>query len=148
MEVDIKNIFSKNLITVSDRAALSEAEALMAKHNIRHLPVANEAQKIVGVLSRTDITALRRVEAPFNTMKVYNFMSAPARAVEKKNSVKELAKMFITKKISSALVTENNAIVGIITTEDLLKLLVQNIEVLGAKDYSGLADQAPEGMIF
>lgn len=129
MQVDFAKINSNNLTTITDNALLAEAEALMAKENLHHLLVVNSNKTVVGVLSRNDFLPLRRVGLPVAQLKVRDFMSS-ACAVERSNPVKKLAQLFLNKKISSALVTENNSIVGIITSEEIMQLLVLNVEVM------------------
>ena len=148
MEVDVKSIFSKNLITISETSSLAEAETLMSNNKIRHLPVTNQTSNIVGILSRTDFSALKHVEADLQNLKVKSFMSSPALAVANKTSVKTLVDIMMAKKISSALVTDNNSIIGIVTTEDLLKLLDQNIELIKTAEKISVESIGPEGLLF
>ena len=148
MEVDVKAIFSKNLITISETASLAEAETLMSKNKIRHLPVTNQNSNIVGILSRTDFSALKHVEADTQKLKVKSFMTSPALAIANKTSVKTLVDIMMAKKISSVLVTDNNTIVGIVTTEDLLKLLAQNIDLIRTAEKIRVESMGPEGLLF
>lgn len=52
--VKIREVMTSPLITVSANMAMSECARLMKKHNIHHLPVADEKGQIVGMISATD----------------------------------------------------------------------------------------------
>jgi CBS domain-containing protein len=52
--VKVREVMTSPLITVSANMAMSECARLMKKHNIHHLPVADEKGQIVGMISATD----------------------------------------------------------------------------------------------
>lgn len=52
--VPISQIMTKELITLTPKDSLYDAEKLFIKHNIRHLPIV-EGQKLVGVVSYSDL---------------------------------------------------------------------------------------------
>lgn len=147
METQIKNILSKNLITVQDTDSLQQAEDLMNNYNVRHLPVVDAGRTLVGLLSRQDFMALKYVDSRLTPFKVKNFMSSPVISVGLSATVKAVAQLFVTKKISSALIIENNDVAGIVTSEDLIKILA-NAEDLGAEvEKMDLSELASEGWI-
>ena len=51
----VKDIASINLVTVDPRRDLDEALQLMAKHQVRRLPVVEEGGRLVGVVAQADI---------------------------------------------------------------------------------------------
>lgn len=125
MKVQNKYLMTKNLITVPLDMNLQEASRLMKNHNIRHLPVVDENDGIVGILSSKDFP-LAGNQAQ---MIVEFFMSSPAIYVHENSSVKETIYKMLDSKISSVLVAdESDDAVGIITTEDLLKYLLTHLE--------------------
>lgn len=125
MKVQNRNLMTKSLITVPLDMSLQEASILMKMRNIRHLPVVDENDGIVGIFSSKDFPLL----ADHHEMTVEFFMSSPAIYVYERSSIKETIKKMLEAKISSVLVADDteNA-VGIITTEDLLKFLLANLE--------------------
>ena len=54
IEVPVSNIMTKDVISVNVEDGLDNAEHLLKKHKIRHIPVTN-AGKLVGMLSINDI---------------------------------------------------------------------------------------------
>ena len=51
----VKDIASINLVTVDPRQDLDEALQLMAKHQVRRLPVTEEGGRLVGLVAQADI---------------------------------------------------------------------------------------------
>jgi len=51
----VKEIASINLVTVDPRQDLDEALKLMAKHQVRRLPVIEEGGRLVGVVAQADV---------------------------------------------------------------------------------------------
>ena len=51
----VKDIASINLVTVDPRQDLGEALQLIAKHQVRRLPVIEEGGRLVGLLAQADI---------------------------------------------------------------------------------------------
>jgi CBS domain-containing protein len=48
---EVKKHMSKNVMVVRDNASFAEARQIMVTHNIRRLPVANEDNKIIGIIT-------------------------------------------------------------------------------------------------
>jgi CBS domain-containing protein len=51
----VKEIASINLVTVAPRQDLDEALKLMAKHQVRRLPVVEDGGRLVGVVAQADV---------------------------------------------------------------------------------------------
>lgn len=147
MEANIKNIFSRRLVTIKADATLAEANDMMNNYNIRHLPVTDEKNILVGLLSKSDFIALKYVDSKMTSFKVKSVMSSPVKAVHKTATVKEVAKLFLNKKISSVLIVENDEAIGIVTTDDLIRLLADNVDFLNEAEQLDLASLADEGWI-
>lgn len=147
MQTNIKNIFSKKLVTIKEDALLSEADDLMNNYNIRHLPVVDKEEILVGILSKTDFAALKYVDSRLNKFCVKNFMSSPVKAVSKTATIKEVAKIFINKKLNSVLIVEHDEVIGIVTSDDLIRLLADSAGFLNESEQLDLASLAEDGWI-
>jgi CBS domain-containing protein len=51
----VREVASKNLVTVDPQQDLDEALRLMAKHQVRRLPVVEEDGRLVGVVAQADV---------------------------------------------------------------------------------------------
>ena len=53
----VRELASKDVVTVDPQQSLEEAARLMATHQIRRLPVVEEDGQLVGVLAQADVAA-------------------------------------------------------------------------------------------
>jgi CBS domain-containing protein len=51
----VREVASKNLVTIDPQQDLDEALHLMAKHQVRRLPVVEEDGQLVGVVAQADV---------------------------------------------------------------------------------------------
>lgn len=54
-ETRVRDIMSGPIITGNPDWSLMECSQIMQKHNIHHLPIADESGSLIGILSATDI---------------------------------------------------------------------------------------------
>ena len=116
-------VMSGEIISILENHSVDAAEGLMKANRIRHLPVVNEANELSGILSIKDFCKVRDKKE-----RVKNIMTTPVRVVAKNANIKSVIETMLINKISSILVSNGGNIVGIVTTEDLLKLLSQVLE--------------------
>ena len=136
IEVPVSSIMVKDLITVSVRDGLDKAEHLLKKYKIRHVPVV-EGKKIVGMLSLNDILRISFADGAFReeeeiSSSIYemftirNLMRSKLETVRSDNTIKEVAEKFVESEYHSLPVVDDGILVGILTTTDLIKYLLQN----------------------
>ena len=58
IDTPVGEIASKDIVTVDPEQSLEEAVRLMAKHQVRRLPVTEEDGKLIGVLAQADIAQI------------------------------------------------------------------------------------------
>lgn len=116
-------VMSSNLISISEDRDIETAEGLMKVNKIRHLPVVNANNELSGIISTKDVAA-----APDRRKPIKSIMTTPVRIVKKTANVKSVIEIMLKHKICSVLVANEEDVVGIVTTDDLLKLLSQVLE--------------------
>lgn len=130
----ISMIMTAPVITLKKKDSLDKAEHLFKKHHIRHIPVVTD-NVVVGMLSQTDLLRLSFADFTDNTINdsddlVYNMftikqvMNQKIVTVPSSSSIKEVAEVLATKEFHALPVVDNNKLVGIITTTDLIKYLL------------------------
>ena len=146
-KVDITNqeLMTRNLITLAEDRPLSEAYELMQQNEIRHLLVTGGSGQITGILSDRDVKLAMqpKSEGPtqgsggknkiyftFNPgFKVRDFMSSPIQSVSERQSIEDTARSMLFSKISAVLVLgPASEPKGVITTDDLLRILIWILE--------------------
>ena len=54
-QVKVRDVASKQVVTIDPQQDLAEALRIMAKHQVRRLPVVEEDGKLVGVVAQADV---------------------------------------------------------------------------------------------
>jgi acetoin utilization protein AcuB len=134
----ISDIMVKNLRTVSPDTTLSEAGDLMKQYKIRHLLIVDPVSgKLVGLLSDRDIkkivspfagsrSATDRDNATLQVKVAVIVRNEPLTVAKPSDTVRCVAELLLQKKISAVpIVDEERKAVGIITSDDLVRLLLQ-----------------------
>ncbi len=116
-------VMSSNLISISEDRDIETADGLMKVNKIRHLPVVNANNELSGIISTKDLAG-----APDRRKPIKSIMTSPVRIVKKSANVKSVIEIMLKHKICSVLVANEEDVVGIVTTDDLLKLLTKVIE--------------------
>lgn len=108
--------------------ALRAADELMRTHHIRHLPVLDHGV-LVGVVTDRDLRffeSLRDVDTA--RVKVEEAMTPEPFFVAPDASVRDVAKRMSEHKLGCAVVMDGGNIVGIFTTTDALRALVDVLD--------------------
>lgn len=117
MKTPIKSVMTKKLLSVPMGTSLFEAHELMKEKRIRHLPIVDELDDVVGFLSQRDLAAI----PDSKNIKVEMMMSSPVEFVEQSTPLREAIFKMLEKKISALLISDvDENVVGIVTTDDLL----------------------------
>ncbi len=121
----LKQNMSKSLVSVRWDHPMQEAARIMQEKNIRHLPVVDQEGNLCGMLSDRDVKRAMDSHFPgFSKGAVAaDFMNWPVLSVEQTTPLAKAVKMMMEEKISALLVTRGGAVAGIITSEDMLRVL-------------------------
>lgn len=130
---------STHLITIGWNEKMESAYRRMQTKRVKHLPVVNDTGEIIGMLSERDVqrSMISQVEKPTGRIatdetiefddesKVRDYMSWPAKSVEQNTELRLVAERMILEKVHSFLVCSGTRTVGIVTVEDLMKVLIE-----------------------
>jgi len=111
-------------VCIGPRETLAKAGALMAAGGFRQLPVL-DYQKLIGIVTDRD---LRHHGGYLESTLVDAAMTSCPLVISPSDSVEVAAKLMIQHKIGAVPVVENGRIVGILSTSDLLKALLNLIQ--------------------
>ncbi len=126
MKTSLKTIMTKRLKTVPMGTSVFVADNLMKQIGIRHLPITDEMDDIVGVYLQRDISFIKESDS----VPIEFLMSTPVAYLDEACALREAALMMLDKKLTYLLVADKDEnAVGIITTEDVLRFLVNQIEM-------------------
>ncbi|WP_445714956.1 CBS domain-containing protein [Flavobacterium sp.] len=132
-KVPVSTIMTKNVVKLNLSDDLTKAEMLFKKHHIRHIPVVY-SNKIVGMLSYTDLLRISFADAiddeedvdttVYNMFTVEQVMAKKLVSIAPDATIKEAAQILSTKEFHALPVCEGDLLVGIVTTTDLIKYLI------------------------
>ena len=129
--VPAADIMTRNIVSLKLSDKLSTAEALFKKNHIRHLPVVKE-NHIVGLISYNDLLRISFADAAdveggdiettvYDMFTIEQVMTKKVVTVTPRTSVGEVASLFLKHEFHALPVVEDNKLVGIVTTTDVIR---------------------------
>ena len=125
----IHEIMSKNVIKVNYEISALEISKTMVKRRISSVVIIDNNDKIIGIVTEKDL--IKEVCAKnllATTLTAAKVMSSPLITISKNSTINDATKLMVEKKIKHLAILENNDIIGILTTYDLINLLRNNIK--------------------
>lgn len=137
----VRDVMTKDVATIDPAAPIGTALAVMATHGVHHLPVVDDDQRLVGVVSDRDlrgaafapaleahlsVAARRRlhgVATVVGGVRVRDAMTADPVTIDRDAPVARAAALMLEGRFSSLPVVERGLLVGIVTERDALRAL-------------------------
>jgi CBS domain-containing membrane protein len=130
----ISEIMTAHVITLNKSDDLEIAEKLFKSWKIRHIPVV-KGKQIIGMLSYTDLLRISFADAVdeneydvdttvYNMFTIEQVMAKNLVSVPSTATIKEVAELLAKKEFHALPVVDNNELVGIVTTTDLINYLI------------------------
>lgn len=127
----VEQIMKKNVFTLSPKDTIASAVKLLEKYKIRHIPIIDEQQSIVGIISDRDVRDanssifrsnehLEDLEQPIETI-----MTTDVITGHPLDFVEEISAILYEHNIGCLPITKGGKLVGIVTETDLLHTMVQ-----------------------
>ena len=141
----IDAVMSTELKTLPPSASLADARELMQEHRIHHLPIVGDNNKLVGLLTLTDVlrasdSSLRddgdRIRA--RDIGVADVMVTDVATVSHEASLRQAALFLEKYRIGCLPVVDDEALVGIITDSDFVAVAINLLEQI--EDSEPVAD--------
>lgn len=136
LTVKIDDLMTSNFVSAHPKMIMTEISEIFEKNSFHHLPVIDEENKCIGVISKSDYYQLQDVFTRLNTERSQEknrmmFRSLIASEVMSKElvslpiraSVYEAIDIFLKNKIHSIVITKEEKCVGIMTPYDILEFL-------------------------
>lgn len=136
-DILIKNVMTTQLITINETGSLDSARQIFEKNKIRHILVVN-GDELVGILSNHDLLRVSFGDtygddqatvddAIVNMLTVKDVMRHDPIFISPDSPIEDAIFVLLNRRFHSLPVVENNKVVGIVTTTDFLKLLVEEV---------------------
>jgi CBS domain-containing protein len=128
----VAEIMQTHVRSVHRDASVAEAIATMAEQHVSGLPVVDEAERVVGVISATDILQAEsewRGEDRVNlleTTPVSDLMTPRPLMIAPNATIREVAQQMLYGEVHRLFVEEDGRMVGVVSQTDLVRALAQN----------------------
>ena len=156
--MNVSKRMMRNPVYVDEKDSMKKAMDLLREHEIRHLPVLKDGEKLVGIVSERDIkqaspspaTALeiREIYYLLDKVKVKQIMARRPYTISSTAPIEEAALIMREKKIGCLPVIEEGRLVGILTETDILDAFIEAMGVSGPGYRVELALPNRPGMLY
>lgn len=148
MQFYVKDIMTTDLISVKENTTIRDVIKIFANNDISGVPVLDQDNILVGVLSINDVINNESSQAYFiipfkrdfelELLENSNFLDHPVSTIMSKelytiepgDTIAQMAKIMYDKRIHRLIVTEYDKLIGVVTTFDVLKLLATSDETI------------------
>ncbi|KGJ92216.1 CBS domain-containing protein [Thalassotalea sp. ND16A] len=137
---DISKIMSTDVFTLTPEQSLSDARLMMTENRIRHIPIVDQQQLLVGIISQRDVLAAEesslygiktdlRIERE-QQIKIGDFYHKKLVTIPPQATVHQAALYLQKHKIGCLPVVENNKLLGLVTDSDFVNVAINLLEVI------------------
>lgn len=147
--VQVRDIMTRDVVTVRDDAKLDEVARTMLERNVGGVPVIDERGAVVGIVTQGDFTAKRRgfpfsafrapqlfgewvdaegverIYAEARERSVREIMTEEVVTIEEDDSLTDVVLLMVERDLDRLPVVRDGVLVGIVTRQDLLRVMVK-----------------------
>lgn len=149
----VGHVMTKQVIKVHPETSVHQIAKLMSENNISGLPVVDEHNRVLGVVTELDMIGRNaRFKIPnfimILDMIIYletpghfrerlehmlgataqDIMSKPAHSISPEATIEELASLMVDRRMNPIPVVQDNRLVGIISRSDIVRLMAKEVE--------------------
>ena len=142
-EVPVKDIMTRDVVTVAKDADIHEVSSLLAERKISGMPVVDDQRVVIGVITEADVLSMSGVKKGHTIREIIghllgeplpgkdkgavrDFMSVPPITVHPDADVREAAAILDKRKIKRLpVVDKEGCLLGIISRADIVKAMAQ-----------------------
>jgi CBS domain-containing membrane protein len=134
---NVVDIMTTELHTLTPDDSMRDARKLMAEHNIRHIPIVEGNQRLVGLLSQRDVLAAAdssllahadEADSVESHIAVSSVMTKDPATIDEHASLRGAALYLQKHRIGCLPVVKDRALVGIITDSDFVAIAINLME--------------------
>ena len=124
-------VMQRGVVSVSPELPVAELEAFLTSEEISGAPVIDTNGKLLGIVSQTDVIRALSEEASVDLrdlltpdLTVDNIMTSSVLTVTEDDEIPDLARKMLDGGVHRAIVVSGDDVTGIVTSFDLLRLLL------------------------
>ncbi len=130
----VRDIMTTEVVSVQETDTLLDAALIFARSTLRHLPVLRE-KKVVGIITQRDLRGYapgllsgvtsEQYQNVMETTSIARVMARNIHTVKPDQPVVEAVELLFNHRIGCLPVVENEELAGIVTTTDMLGVMVR-----------------------
>jgi CBS domain-containing protein len=148
----VRDVMSAAPLTIDPEAPLETAVAIMRERGVRHLPVVDSDDRLVGIVTDRDLRSamfgdvladylpgesarrLRALATPLNDVRIGQVMTWQVVTVGPEAPLAQAAAIMAERRIGSLPVVDHARLVGIVTERDVFKALAATLPCVRGED--------------
>jgi CBS domain-containing protein len=120
--ITARDIMTEDLVTIRPSAPLREAVEQLLAREISGLPVVDDSDRLVGIITEFALMAVAYDKKVLNEP-VSQHMTTELLTVDVKDSVRKVADLCVVHRVRRVPVMENGRLVGLVARRDVLKAM-------------------------
>lgn len=142
----VRSIMTDDILTLGIENSLSDARIMMVENNIRHIPIVNDKQVLMGLVSQRDVLSVEestlfdsnenvnsRLERD-QYVKIDDFYRRDVVTINAHVSVHNAALTIQKYKIGCLPILSGDKLIGLVTDSDFVNVAINLIEVLSSRE--------------
>ncbi|HAW60619.1 MAG TPA: hypothetical protein DCW86_04035 [Actinobacteria bacterium] len=148
--MEAKGIMTRDVIVAKRDTPVSDIIHLLLKHRISGVPIVNEENEVIGVVTEADLIQKKKLPTPLELIynlgrymnseqlaeehkklrgeKAADIMTSNAICVKEDSDVVKIASLLIKKGIKRVFVTRGKKLVGVVSKADILRGMAKSGE--------------------
>jgi acetoin utilization protein AcuB len=142
----IKALMIPDPISITEKTSVREAIEIMKANSIRHLPVTQEGNLLVGFVTLADLR-MGLIPSMVAGLTLSDLMIKNPITVDPESDIEIAAQLIYKHKISGIPVVKKGKLVGIITESDMLRAFIDMMGILNASSRIDVAIRSEPGRL-
>lgn len=123
--LSIKEVMSRNVITVQPNTPVYEAMILLTKHKISGLPVVDEQDHLKGILTERDLLRIMLDKNLDVNHVVEEYMTRNVVSFSEDTNALTICEFFINNPIRRVPIIKDGKLIGVISRRDIIHLILE-----------------------
>lgn len=123
MNITVAEVMVPRILVIAPTDTVAYVREVMQGQNIHALPVFDDEDRAVGILTATDL-----IGAPHGDIEVADIMTRELVTVARQELVSEAARLMRARGLHHLLVMHDGEVVGILSSLDLVKVVENSVE--------------------
>ncbi len=120
-----EDIMEQSVLAATPRASLRDVASQLVTNEISGMPVAADDGRVIGVFTEADIVRALLEGKRLENLTASDVMTGPPITVDQNASLEDVMKSLEDNRIVRVPVTNDNALIGIISRRDIIKAILE-----------------------